>query len=118
MNSTEGKLTGINTWFIIEILSFYGYILSAFIFIFTIQIKSSLGWLNKEYLKDRYMYDFIAYHRKDLDWAAFVQILFNVNIGLILIDRLIIFKDATEEELKNNFPLRNITYQLLLNHLL
>ena len=35
MNSIpEYKLTGINTWFIIEILSFYGYILSAVAFIF------------------------------------------------------------------------------------
>ena len=34
MNSVqEFKLTGINTWFIIEILSFYGYILSAIAFI-------------------------------------------------------------------------------------
>ena len=35
------KLKGINTWFIIEILSFYGYILSAMVFIFCCQIKSS-----------------------------------------------------------------------------
>ena len=34
MNSIQQyKLTGINTWFIIEILSFYGYILSAIAFI-------------------------------------------------------------------------------------
>jgi hypothetical protein len=34
MNSdADSKLTGINTWFIIEILSFYGYILSAIAFI-------------------------------------------------------------------------------------
>ena len=46
----EYKLTGINTWFIIEILSFYGYILSAVAFIVENSIKSSLGWLNKEHL--------------------------------------------------------------------
>ena len=80
------KLTGINTWFIIEILSFYGYILSAVAFIVENSIKSSLGWVNKEHLKERYKSDFIAFHRKDLDWLAFVTILFNVNIGLICID--------------------------------
>ena len=31
--ASEGKLTGLNMWFIIEILSFYGYILSAIYYI-------------------------------------------------------------------------------------
>jgi len=36
MNSPEHmKLVGINGWFIIEILSFYGYILSAMFYIMT-----------------------------------------------------------------------------------
>jgi len=44
MNSDpEKKLTGINVWFIIEILSFYGYILSAIIFIILKMFESSLG---------------------------------------------------------------------------
>ena len=95
MNSIpEYKLTGINTWFIIEILSFYGYILSAVAFIFESQIKSSLGWIKKEPLVNRYKEDFVAYHRKDLDWLAFVTILFNVNIGLICIDEFIIFANV------------------------
>ena len=34
MNDKSQKLEGINMWFIIEIMSFYGYILSAVIFIF------------------------------------------------------------------------------------
>ena len=104
----EYKLTGINTWFIIEILSFYGYILSAVAFIVENSIKSSLGWLNKEHLCERYKSDFIAFHRKDLDWLAFVTILFNVNIGLICIDEFIIFADKDKSLL--NFPLKNIVY--------
>ena len=74
------KLTGINTWFIIEILSFYGYILSAVAFIVENSIKSSLGWIDKSHMMERYKSDFINYHRKDLDWLAFVTILLNVNI--------------------------------------
>jgi hypothetical protein len=90
------KLTGINTWFIIEILSFYGYILSAIVFIFENSIKSS--WANEKnpHLSDRYKSDFVAYHRKDLDWCAFVTILFNVNIGLMAIDEFIIFSDESD----------------------
>ena len=85
---------GINLWFIIEILSFYGYILSAIAFIFENTIKSSLGLLErekKEGLANRYESDFIDFHRKDLDWLAFVTILFNVNLGLIFIDEFVIF---------------------------
>jgi len=71
MNSQdEAKLTGINIWFIIEILSFYGYILAAVIFILLNICRSSCGLLKKH--PDRHTIDFIAYHRKDLDWAAFV----------------------------------------------
>jgi hypothetical protein len=87
----ERRLNGINLWFIIEILSFYGYILSAVAFILENSIKSSLGMLERKSLQDRYKSDFIAYHRKDLDWLAFVTILFNVNVGLIFIDEYIIF---------------------------
>lgn len=94
MNSPNGKkLTGINSWFIIEILSFYGYIVSAVFFIYEKQIKSSFGWINKrnKRVKEVYRYDFIAYHRKDLDWLAFVSILTLVNIGLICIDEMVVF---------------------------
>jgi hypothetical protein len=58
----------------------------------------------------------VAYHRKDLDWLAFVTILFNVNIGLICIDEFIIFREVNKETLQ--FPLKSIVYQLLVNHLL
>ena len=103
------KLTGINTWFIIEILSFYGYILSAILFIFENSIKSSFATEKNPYLADRFKTDFVAYHRKDLDWCAFVQILFNVNVGLMVIDEFIIFKDEKSREGKE-FPLKPITY--------
>jgi hypothetical protein len=81
MNSPpEVKLTGINCWVFIEIMSFYGYILSAWAFIFETSIKSSLGWSkhrdDNECEKDRYKEDFIKFYRKDIDWLAFVTILF------------------------------------------
>ena len=64
------KFEGVNIWFIIEILSFYGYILAAVFFILINICKSSLGWANFD--PKRYKLDFIVYYRKDLDWAAFV----------------------------------------------
>ena len=120
-SKADRRLKGINLWFIIEILSFYGYILSAIAFIFENTVKSSLGILDKKCLKERYQSDFIDFHRKDLDWLAFVTILFNVNIGLIFIDEFVIFTGPNRVDADNNlreFPLRKITYQLLVNHLL
>jgi len=73
MNSIDNRLTGINTWFIIEILSFYGYIFSAVLYIFEHSLRSTLGYPKQDDPDNpRYKYDFIAYNRKDLDWAAFV----------------------------------------------
>jgi len=74
MNSLNDRVSGINTWFIIEILSFYGYILSAIIFILTHSVKSSCGTLKIRKDEDNplYKYDFVSYMRKDLDWAAFI----------------------------------------------
>jgi len=97
MNSSPSqKLSGINVWFIIEILSFYGYILSAMIFIWIKAVESSLDWQNTshmkmEYKRDRYKYDYLAYHEKDINWVAFVFILTYVNVSLILIDEFVIF---------------------------
>ena len=103
-------------WFMIEILSFYGYILAATTYILANSISSSLGWVDKTgRLKERYRHDFINFHRADLNWAAFVQILFNVNIVLILLDSFITFKDETDQ---SKFPLKHCTYILLFNHLL
>ena len=110
-------MTGINIWFLIEILSFYGYILSAIAFIFFHGLKSSFSNKKEECHAERYKFDFLAYHRKDLDWLAFVTILFNVNIGLICIDEYILYN--TEEKRKDKtFPLKAIMLQLMANHLL
>ena len=69
--------------------------------------------------KDMYTFDFIAYHRKDLNWLAFLTILFLENSGLILIDNYIIFP---QQNIKDNdglkFPLRDAFYLLWFNHLL
>lgn len=74
-----------------------------------------MGWLKRGIEHDdRYKYDFITYYRKDLDWLAFVTILFNVNAGLILIDDYVIFADDKKAE----HPLRHCTYILMFNHLL
>ena len=116
MNSMKNKLQGLNCWFIIEIMSFYGYILAASYTMLMNSFKSSLGWLDKtKRLRERYRHDFISFHRDDLDWAAFVQILFNVNIVLILFDSFLTFPDETDN---TKFPLRHCTYIFLFNHLL
>ena len=101
MNSDPAvKLTGINCWFFIEIMSFYGYILSAWAFILETQIKSSFGWSNYRdetaEEKDRYKVDFIKFYRKDIDWLAFVTILLQVNMCLILVDHFLIFTGDKE----------------------
>jgi len=98
MNSPPSeKLVGINVWFIIEILSFYGYILSAILFIYLKSLESSLGWYDKSHIADRYKYDFLSYHEKDLNWIAFVFILFVVNIGLIMIDQFVLYSPYDED---------------------
>ena len=44
------------------------------------QIKSSLGILNKKAIQDRVDYDFITYHRKEIDWLAFLVITILANL--------------------------------------
>ena len=119
MNSPHYKLSGLNLWFIIEILSFYGYILSAMLFILEYSIKSSLGILAKP--KDAYKFDFLAYFRKDCDWLAFVTILQTVNLGIMLLDQNFINEERREqgrEEIHFNTPLSKLMWQLLANHFL
>ena len=114
-------MTGLNGWFIIEILSFYGYILSAVIFIFCKSVASSLGWSKNTHWKvqEAYKFDFIAFYRKDIDWLAFVTILLLVNICLIGIDKLVIFtKENPNYDTNAKFPLSHVQYLLLFNHLL
>ena len=130
MNSVHNRLTGVNTWFLIEILSFYGYILAAVIFTFDYSIRSSMGWLpkNPESKDPLYKHDFLSYYRRDLHWAAFVQILFNVNLSLIALDRYLIFKesDADKQYTFSDMlfdkdyphPLKIVGYLLLFNHAL
>lgn len=84
-------MQGINVWFVIEIFSFYGYILAAIIYIAENMIASSFGLIDKSDHKERYKYDFLSYHRDDLHWFAFVVILFTVNISLVFLDKMIIF---------------------------
>jgi hypothetical protein len=105
------KMENEYSWFIIEILAFYGYILSAVLVIIRNTIVSSCCGLKKH--PEEYKGDFIAKQRDNLDWAAFISILFTVNVALISIDFYIY--DECDEKL---FPLRNIMYLLLFNHLL
>ena len=116
----QKKLVGLNAWFIIEILSFYGYILSAIMFMLLKSASTSLGYQKNAYCQKAYEYDFIQFYRKDLDWLAFCTILFNVNICLICLDQFIIFTPGTQEYQGKTleFPLKHVQYLLLLNHFL
>lgn len=65
-------------------------------------IASSLGYINKADFKGRYEYDFLSYHRDDLDWFAFVVILFTVNISLVLLDDIFIFTGGSKHDGMSN----------------
>jgi hypothetical protein len=49
-------------------------------------MRSTLGIAKID--KEVFKFDFLTYHRKDLDWMAFVFILLTVNLGLVAIDEL------------------------------
>ena len=86
MHSSDKELKGYNLWFTIEILSFYGYLFSAILFIFEYSVSSSLGWIDKKSHMMAYQYDFIEYHRVSLDWFAIIFIVFFVNVWLLVSD--------------------------------
>ena len=88
----KDKMNGINTWFIIEILSFYGYILSAVVLIIRNTCLSSWGYRKK--VATEFGKDFLAKHKGNMDWAACIIILLTVNFGLVVIDRYI-YKDIS-----------------------
>jgi len=94
-------MSDLNLWFIIEIFSFYGYILSAMIFMFEHTVRSTLGYLDKCYIKDSYKYDVLAYFRQDTDWYAFITILSLVNVALMVMDMTVL----NDERTKYNRPL-------------
>ena len=96
-NGVPIKLQGINAWFIIEILSFYGYIISAIWFIMENSVRSTFGWLNKTNLAERYKTDFIVFHRSEIDWLAFLTIMLLVNTGLIAIEELVILEGIPKD---------------------
>ena len=76
---------------------------------------------DKSHIKDRYKYDFINYHRKDLDWLAFVTILCTVNVALVIMDHTVLrekYANKVGGELRIDGPLQSLMYQLLANHML
>ena len=76
-------MSNMNLWFIIEIMSFYGYILAAMFFLLERSIRSAFGWLKKSgKTEDYYKFDILAYFKLDTDWYAFITILLLVNMGL------------------------------------
>jgi hypothetical protein len=88
------------------------------IFILDHSICSTLGLCikEKEQYKDRYKYDFLKYHSKELDWFAFLFILFATNLNLIIISDA---RDIEQLELKvgqDMQPLKKIMYLLQLIH--
>ena len=80
MQSDSVVLEGYNLWFTIELISFYAYIGAAILFIFERSLISNLGLINKKTIADCYKYDFINYHEKELNWMAFIFIMFLVNL--------------------------------------
>lgn len=50
--------------------------------------------MDKTNIKDRYKTDFIIYHRREIDWFAFILILCIVNAGLITIEENIVFAES------------------------
>ena len=69
---------------------------------------------------DRHFYDYIQYHKLDLDWAAFLQILFNVNLGIFIIDSVFIYPKTPilTKEWHEKFALGHVILLLLFSHLI
>ncbi len=86
-------------------------------------ILSSLGVVKKEDIKNKkYKYDFLSYHKKEVDWFALITILFFVNVLLILIDKVFIQKhlglSEHQSEHKDLHPLFHVQVILCINHFL
>lgn len=111
MESDAILLEGYNLWFTIEIITFYGYITAAILYIFESTIMSNLGFLDKEPLKDRYKYDFIHYHDMDLQWYSFIMI-------LIMVNGFIVYFNIKRTDSQTNYMVRygplHLPMQLLL----
>ena len=118
MASNVISLTGYNLWFTIEIVSYYGYITSAMLFIFDNSIMSTLGYLNQDQYKDRYRHDFINYHRKELDWFAFLIILLSTTSVLMYINYARDQKCIELGEGEKKEPLRYLMWVLCAIHIL
>ena len=73
-------------WFIIEILTFYGYIVSAVGFIAWNQIHKSLGFHQPVRYAERYKYGFLQYHKDALKWLSLLTILLGVTAVILIID--------------------------------
>jgi len=73
-------------WFIIEILSFYGTIISAVYFIMHHQIMSSLEMNHQEDYLDRFKYGFLKYHRYSIHYLSFALILLINNSALLYME--------------------------------
>jgi hypothetical protein len=84
------------------------------LFILECSLSSTLGFLNKETYKDRYKYDFINYHRKELDWFAFLLILFGTNLVIMYINHK--ETNDTKSDLSKTEPLKHIISILMWVH--
>ena len=87
------KMNGINTWFLIEIFSFYGYIISAIILSIKHSLLSTFGLLERDdeidEIEDLRTYgknDWLENNRANVEWSAMILIMLCTNTGLILID--------------------------------
>ena len=80
----QQKITGLNMWYIIEVLTFYMYLLSAMGFIAKTQILRSCG--KQQQYDDRYKYGFLRFHQIQLKWLSLLMILVMVSLSIMIID--------------------------------
>ena len=70
-------------WIYLEISAFYGLLLSAIIYLFTIQFVGNFGNQSpeaKKYLETRYKFDALDYYKVDVEWFSFGCVLLVINI--------------------------------------
>jgi hypothetical protein len=66
-------------WLTVEVLTLYLYIISAAIYLAKISIRGLRGVTTLESKRERFKYDAIEYYKLDMDWFAFIFIMFAID---------------------------------------
>ena len=85
-------------WLLMEISAFYLYMLAAIVFLTYIQIRGSLGKTDRKLNNDRWKFDALDYYDLDIDWFAFIFVMFCVHcygIFEILTSKLLEIKTSS-----------------------